>query len=68
MRKSDALNTQSCGLSRQPLDYYTGDSSSNGDEQWERTRAMAKYSTDCDSSEEEDDPEYYDSSSESPEH
>ena len=64
------LNTQSCGLSRyqsrktcQTLDYYTGDSSSNGDEQWERTRAMAKYSTDCDSSEEEDDLEYYDSSS-----
>ena len=43
-----ALNTQSYGLSRyqsrkmrQPLDYYTSDSSSNGDEQWERTRAMA---------------------------
>jgi len=47
-RKSSALNTQSRGLSyyqsrktRQPLDYYTGDSSINGDEQWERTRAMA---------------------------
>ena len=53
---------------RQPLDYYIGDSSSNGDEQWEHTQAMAKYSTDCDSSEEEDDPEYRDSSSESPEH
>jgi hypothetical protein len=26
---------------RQPLDYYTGVSSSNDDEQWERTRAMA---------------------------
>ena len=26
---------------RQPLDYYTSDSSSNGDEQWECTRAMA---------------------------
>jgi len=25
----------------QPLDYYTGDLSSNGDEQWERTRTMA---------------------------
>ena len=72
MRKSGALNTQSYGLScyqirktRQPLNYYTGDSSSNSDEQWERTRAMAKYSTDCDSSEEEDDSEYSDSSSES---
>ena len=53
---------------RQPLDYYIGDSSSNGDEQWERTREMAKYSTDFDSSEEEDDPEYCDSSSEPPEH
>ena len=48
MRKSSALNTQSCGLShyqsrkmRQPLDYYTGDSSSNGDDQWEHTREMA---------------------------
>jgi len=53
---------------RQPLNYYTGNSSSNGDEQWERTRVMAKYSTDYDTSEEEDDPKYYDSSSESPEH
>ena len=26
---------------RQPLDYYTGDLSSNGDKQWEHTRAMA---------------------------
>ena len=26
---------------RQPLNYYTGDLSSNGDKQWERTRAMA---------------------------
>ena len=25
----------------QPLDYYTGNSSSNGDEQWERTQVMA---------------------------
>ena len=53
---------------RQPLNYYTSDLNSNIDEQWERTRAMAKYSTDYDSSEEEDDPEYYDSSSESLEH
>ena len=69
-RKSDTLNTQNYRLSRyqsrkthQPLDYYTGDSSSNGDEQCERTRAMAKYNTDCDSSEVEDGLEYYDSSS-----
>ena len=48
---------------RQPLNYYTSDLNSNIDEQWERTRAMAKYSTDYDSSEEEDDPEYCDSSS-----
>ena len=75
MRKSDALNTHSrrhsCYQSRktrQPLDYYTGDSSSNGDEQWERTRAMAKYSIDYDSNEEKDDPEYYNLSSESLEH
>ena len=26
---------------RQPLDYYTGDSNSNDDKQWECTRAMA---------------------------
>ena len=52
----------------QPLDYCTGDSSSIGDEQWELTRAMAKYSTECNSSEEEEDLEYYDSSSELPEH
>jgi hypothetical protein len=46
--RQHALNTQSCGLSHyqsrkmcQPLDYYTSDSSSNGDEQWKCTRAMA---------------------------
>ena len=44
---------------RQPLNYFTGDSISNGDKQWERTM----YRTDCDSSKEEDDPEYCDSSS-----
>ena len=53
---------------RQPLNYYTSDSSINSDKQWERTRAMGKYSTDCDSNEEEEDLEYYDSSSELPEH
>ena len=48
MRKSDALNTQRCGLSCyqsrktcQPLNHYTSDSSNNSDKQWERTRAMA---------------------------
>jgi hypothetical protein len=47
--------------------YYTGDLSSNGDKQWECTRAMAKYSTNCDCSE-EDGLEYCNSSIESLEH
>jgi hypothetical protein len=74
-RKLGALNAQSYRLSRyqsrktrQPLDYYTSDSSSNDDEQWEHTQVMAKYNTDYDSSEEDDDLEYCDSSSKLLEH